>query len=109
MTKTSAQLMACLLAVGLAGCTPEQPAAGPDPAALKRAVQQKTERMLWIHLRLETAADEIARAQAAAGEGNTSAAEFHAREAYRNVAAADEAVLELGQQLQQMVNLDIAD
>ena len=62
-----------------------------------------------LHLRLDTAANEIAQAEAAARDGNSSAAQFHAQEAYRSLETADEAVLELGQQLQQMVNLDIAD
>lgn len=102
-----------LAAVGLAflvaGCDPQKPATGPNPAELKRQMQQKTERLLWIHLRLDTAANEIAEAESAARAGNTSAAEFHAQEAYRSLEAADEAVLELGRQLQQMVNLDIQE
>ena len=98
-----------VFAFALAACQPATEGNGPDTAELKRQVQQKTERLLWIHLRLDTAANEIAKAQDAAREGNTSAAQFHAQEAYRNLESADEAVLELGRQLQQMVNLDIAD
>ena len=110
MTKTERSgLLVAGLALFLAACQPQSSGGGPDPAELKRQMQQKTERLLWIHLRLDTAANEIALAEAAAREGNTSAAGFHAQEAYRSLESADEAVLELGQQLQQMVNLDIAD
>ena len=110
MTRTrSGLILLAGIALLLGACRPPPAAQGPDPAELKRQIQQKTERLLWIHLRLDTAANEIAEAQTAARAGNTSAAEFHAQEAYRNLEAADEAVLELGRQLQAMVNLDVAD
>lgn len=109
MRTRRAALLAAGLALATAACQPQQPSTAPDPAELKRQVQQKTERLLWIHLRLDTAANEIVQAEAAAREGNSSAAQFHAQEAYRSLEAADEAVLELGQQLQQMVNLDVAE
>jgi hypothetical protein len=109
MTSDRWRPLAIACALLLTGCSPQPAGDGPDPAELKRQVQQKTERLLWIHLRLDTAANEIAAAQAAARAGNTSAAEFHAQEAYRSLETADEAVLELGRQLQEMVNLDIAD
>jgi hypothetical protein len=109
MKTRSLPLLAAGMALALAACGPQPDTRGPDPAELKRKMQQKTERLLWIHLRLDTAANEIARAEAAAREGNTSAAGFHAQEAYRSLETADEAVLELGRQLQEMVNLDIAD
>ena len=110
MKKISYRLLlaTCLALAGVA-CQPQQPAGGPDPAELKRQVQQKTERLLWVHLRLDTAANEIAKAEDAARDGNTSAAQFHAQQAYRSLEAADEAVLELGRELQEMVNLDISD
>ncbi|MEJ2382898.1 MAG: hypothetical protein P8Y54_00715 [Xanthomonadales bacterium] len=103
------RLFAAGLALALTACQPQQAGSTLEPTELKRQMQQKTERLLWIHLRLDTAANEIAQAEAAARDGNTSAAQFHAQEAYRSLETADEAVLELGQQLQQMVNLDIAD
>lgn len=86
----------------------QQPAAEPavDMTKLRQDIQQKTERMYWIHLRLDTAATEIANAEAAAREGNTSAAEFHATEAYRSIEQADQALLELGTRMQEMVGLD---
>ena len=88
-----------------AACSPP-PEPGIDTAALQREIQQKTERMYWIHLRLDTASTEIANAEAAAREGNLSAAEFHAAEAYRSIEQADEALLELGTQMQEMAGLD---
>lgn len=89
----------------LAACSPP-PEPRVDTAALQRDIQQKTERMYWIHLRLDTASTEIANAEAAAREGNLSAAEFHAAEAYRSIEQADEALLELGTQMQEMAGLD---
>lgn len=94
-----------LLAVTLAACSPA-PEPQFDLAALQRDIQQKTERMYWIHLRLDTASNEIADAEAAAREGNASAAGYHAAEAYRSLEQADEALLELGEQLQEMAGLD---
>lgn len=94
------------LVLSLGACKPAP--AGPelDMAALRQDIQKKTERMYWIHLRLDTASSEISNAETAAREGNASAAEFHASEAYRSLEQADEALLELGQQMQEMVNLD---
>jgi len=90
----------------LAACKPAPAQPGVNMAELRQEIQQTTERMYWIHLRLDTASTEISSAETAAGEGNASAAEFHASEAYRSLQQADEALLELGQQMQEMVNLD---
>lgn len=76
-------------------------------AELQREMQERTEDVLLIHLKLDTAASEISKAQAAAREGNFSAAEFHAQEAYRTLEQADESLLDLGRDLQEMVDLDI--
>ena len=94
------------LALVLGACKPAPAGTEPDMAALRQDIQKKTERMYWIHLRLDTASTEISNAETAAREGNASAAEFHASEAYRSLQQADEALLELGQQMQEMVNLD---
>jgi len=103
--KTTTVLCALAGAVTLAACSPP-----PEPAfdvdAWRADVQRQTERMYWIHLRLDTASEEISKAEFAAEEGNTSAAAFHAAEAYRAVQRADEALLELGEQLQKKANLD---
>lgn len=90
----------------LAACKPAPAQPGANMAELRQEIQETTERMYWIHLRLDTASTEISSAETAAVEGNVSAAEFHASEAYRSLQQADEALLELGQQMQEMVNLD---
>jgi hypothetical protein len=92
----------------LCGCKPAEPPAGPDPATVRANLQEHTERLLWIHYRLDSALTEIRQAEAKAREGNTSAAAYHAAEAYRLVAAADDILLEQGQGLQQKFNLDAA-
>lgn len=99
-----------LLAVAplLAGCKPAEPPAGPDPAIVQAALQAHTERLLWIHYRLDSALSEIEQAETKAREGNTSAAAYHASQAFRYVQAADEAVLEQGLNLQRRFNLDAA-
>ncbi|RPH93207.1 MAG: hypothetical protein EHM68_16015 [Lysobacterales bacterium] len=95
-------------AVLLASCQPAAPPPGPDPATLQAALQEHAERLLWIHYRLDSALNEIQQAEAKAGEGNASAAGYHAAEAYRFVLAADDALLEQGQGLQREFNLDAA-
>jgi hypothetical protein len=97
--------VAAILVFMLAGCSPP-PEPEFDVAALRQDIQKKTERMYWIHLRLDTAATEISNAEVAAQEGNVSAAEFHAAEAYRSIGQANQALLELGQQMQEMAGLD---
>lgn len=105
MNKWRIATLALVLAAAATACGPP-PEPQFDMAALQRDIQQKTERMYWIHLRLDTASNEIADAEAAAREGNTSAAGFHAAEAYRSLEQADQALLELGQQMQEMAGLD---
>lgn len=106
MNKNILLPVAVTIALGLGACKPAPEAPAVDLAALRQDIQKKTERMYWIHLRLDTAATEISNAEIAAREGNSSAAEFHAAEAYRSIEQADEALLELGQKMQEMVNLD---
>jgi len=96
------------LACWLAGCQPAAEPAGPDPAAFRAALQEHTERLLWIHYRLDSAMAELAKSEEQSDAGNPSAAGYHAAEAYRLVQAADEALLEQGQVLQQRFNLDRA-
>ena len=76
---------------------------------LQRDIQQKTEELFRIHLKLDTAVSEISEAETAAREGNASGAEFHASEAYRNLVQADEALLDLGRDLQALANLDVQE
>ena len=97
-----------VVALPLPGCKPAEPPAGPDPAIVRAALQEHTERLLWIHYRLDSALSEIEQAETKAREGNTSAAAYHAAQAHRYVQAADEAVLEQGLDLQRRFNLDAA-
>ena len=96
---------AIAICVSLVACSPP-----PEPAfdtdAWRAEVQKQTERMYWIHLRLDTASEEISKAEIAASEGNASAAQFHAAEAYRSLEQADQALLELGSTMQQRAGLD---
>ena len=106
MNKPMMMVAALAFAATLLSCSPAEQETGIDQAQLQAAIQEKTERLYWIHLRLDTASTEISNAQAAAQEGNLSAAGFHASEAYRALELADQAVLELGEQLQKIANLD---
>ena len=101
-----ATIAALLMATLLTACGPAPSAPGEDAVKIRQDIQKKTERLYWIHLRLDTASTEIAKAEDAARAGNTSAAEFHAAEAYRSIGQANEAVLELGTQLQEIAGLD---
>lgn len=94
--------MACLLTA----CGKPAATAGPDMAKLQQSVLQKQERLLQIHLDLDSAAREIAEAEQMAQGGNCSGAEFHASEAYRMLRKADDNILDLGTELQSLFNLD---
>ena len=107
MSRLLRLLPAITLATLLSACAQDTTPAGPDMAALQRDMQEKTEDILLIHLKLDTALTEIAKAEAAAQEGNSSAASFHASEAYRSLETADSDLLDLGRRLQEMVHLDI--
>lgn len=106
MSKSGFIFALALLIALLTACKPTPAEPEFDMNALRQDIQKKTERMYWIHLRLDTASTEILNAEKAAGEGNASAAQFHAAEAYRSLEQADEALLELGQKLQEMAGLD---
>ena len=107
MSKLMRIFMAAATAILMTACGQNTAPAGPDMASLQRDMQEKTEDILLIHLKLDTALTEIAKAEAAAQEGNSSAASFHASEAYRSLATADSDLLDLGRRLQEMVHLDI--
>lgn len=107
MSKLVQLFPAIMMAILLTACGQNKAPAGPDMAALQRDVQEKTEDILLIHLKLDTALTEVAKAEAAAQEGNHSAASFHASEAYRALETADSDLLDLGRRLQEMVHLDI--
>jgi hypothetical protein len=71
-------------------------------------MQEHTETLLLIHFRLDTAATELARAEEQAQGGNYAAVDYHVTEARRYLDTADDAVLQLGQDLQAEFNLDAA-
>lgn len=108
-------LLVFLLAVSLsgAGCRQAEPPAEKselhDSAAVRRAMQEHSEALLLIHLRLDSAATELSRAEDQAQNGNYSAVDYHMADARRHLDAADDAVLQLGQDLQKLFNLDAAD
>jgi hypothetical protein len=91
----------------LAACREQAKAPGADMSAIRQAVIEKTERIYWIHLRLDSAAKAITEAEAKARNSDCADAEYLAAEAYRNVEKADEALLELGRELQELFDLDI--
>jgi hypothetical protein len=92
--------------VCLGGC--RQPDAQPaaDMAALRAAMQEHTETLLLIHFKLDNAIKEISAAETQAAEGGCATAGYHAADAYRELQAADEQLLDLGRDLQELVNLD---
>ena len=83
-----------------------QPAA--DLAAMRSAMQEHTETLLLIHFRLDNALKELSAAETRAGEGDCTGAGYHAADAYRELHAADDQLLDLGRELQELVNLDAA-
>lgn len=97
---------ALLLALAVTACKPEAAENTADRTRLQNEIQALTQDLYRIHLKLDTAASELSKAEAALSNGNTSAADFHTSEAYREVRNADDALLDLGRDLQQAVNLD---
>lgn len=91
---------------GLGGCRQagQQPAV--DMAGMRAAMQEHTETLLLIHFKLDNALKEISAAEAAAEEAGCDTAGYHAADAYRELQAADEQLLDLGRDLQELVNLD---
>jgi len=91
----------------LASCQQQSTEPEVDITALRQAVFQKQELLLQIHLDLDSAASEISDAELNAQNDNCSAAEFHSAEAYRKLRKADDAILDLGRDLQALFNLDV--
>jgi hypothetical protein len=92
----------------LAACQPAEPPPGTDMARLRADMQEHTETLLLIHFKLDNALQEVSAAETRAGEGNCDSAGYHAADAYRELNAADEMLLDLGRSLQELVNLDAA-
>jgi hypothetical protein len=93
--------------VVLPACQEKAAPSEVDIQALRQAVLKKTEQIYWIHLKLDSASTDITQAELKARNDECSDAEYLASEAYRNLVKADEALLELGRDLQELFNLDI--
>ena len=104
--KALATLSLSILLLALVACAQQDDTMAVDMQKLQRDVMARQELLLAIHLDLDAAAREISDAQVNAAEGNCSGAEFHATEAYRQLRDADEAILDLGRDLQALFNLD---
>ena len=92
---------------GISGCQEKAKAPETDMLALRQAVLKKTQQIYLIHLKLDSASTEISEAEMKANSGNCSDSEYLTAEAYRNIENADQALLELGRELQELFNLDI--
>jgi hypothetical protein len=92
----------------LAGCRQPEPPPAVDMAAMRAAMQEHTETLLLIHFKLDNALKEVAAAESQAEDGGCATAGYHAADAYRELQAADDQLLELGRELQELVNLDAA-
>ena len=92
----------------LGGCGQPDPQPAVDMAAMRAAMQEHTETLLLIHFKLDNALKEVSAAETRAEEGGCASAGYHAADAYRELQAADEQLLDLGRDLQELVNLDAA-
>lgn len=93
----------------LSACQGKAPEPRVDMAKLRQAVQKKTEELYLIHLKLDSAASDITEAELKARGDQCSDAGYLAAEAYRNLEKADQDLLQLGQELQELFNLDAAN
>jgi hypothetical protein len=93
--------------MALAACQEKAPPPDVDMQALRQAVMKQTERLYWIHLKLDSASTAVTEAEMKARNDDCSDAEYMAAEAYRNLEQADQALLELGRDLQELFNLDM--
>ena len=108
LMKTFFHALTLFCAISLAGCQQADPQPAVDVAAMRAAMQEHTETLLLIHFKLDNALQAIAAAEAQAEEGGCATAGYHAADAYRELQVADEQLLDLGRDLQELVNLDAA-
>ena len=97
-----------LSVIFLPGCQKQTPQPAVDMNALRQEITRKTEELYLIHLKLDSAAADITAAELKARNANCSDAEYLAADAYRNLERADQDLLQLGRDLQEMFNLDVA-
>jgi len=96
--------------LGLATVTACQEQVTPpdvDMQALRQAVSKQTEQIYWIHLKLDSASRAVSEAELKGRDSECSDVGYLTGEAYRNLEQADEALLELGRELQELFNLDL--
>jgi hypothetical protein len=91
----------------LSACTERTTQPEVDMQALRQAVLKKTEQIYLIHLKLDSASTAVTEAELKARNADCPDAEYLAADAYRNLEQADEALLELGRDLQELFDLDI--
>lgn len=91
----------------LTGCRQPSPEPAVDISALRQAVSRKTEELYLIHLKLDSAAAAITEAELKARGSECSDAEFLAADAYQYLEQADQDLLQLGRDLQELFNLDV--
>ena len=99
-------LLSLLFLASLAACRPAEPPPGPDMARLRAEMQEHTETLLLIHFKLDNALKELAAAESRAEEGGCASASYHAADAQRELRLADDQLLDLGRDLQALLNLD---
>lgn len=105
MTKRAAFLAPVMCAL-LAACGASDPPPGPNMTRLRAEMQEHTETLLLIHFKLDNALKEITAAEARAEEGGCASASYHAADAHRELQLADDQLLDLGRDLQELLNLD---
>jgi hypothetical protein len=106
--RTSSLALALAGLFCLGGCREAEPPPGVDMAAMRAAMQEHTETLLLIHFKLDNALEQLSAAELKAEECGCASAGYHAADAYREIQAADEQLLDLGRDLQEFVNLDAA-
>jgi hypothetical protein len=101
-----ASLTGLAIALFTVGCADSASTSGTSSAASRAEIQEVTEDLYWIHLRLDTARSALDEADLALSGGDEATASFHVAEAQRALQRADDKVLELGQEVQKAFDLD---
>jgi hypothetical protein len=108
MKQIATILLLTAVIVALAACRQQAPQPQVDMVKLRQSVQEQTEKLYLIHLKLDSAMKEITEAEQRARGADCSSAEYVAAEAYRYLAQADDDLIQLGQDLQALFGLDAA-
>ena len=104
--RTRVALLSLSLLLFLAACGVNDPPPGPDMARLRAEMQEHTETLLLIHFKLDNALKELSSAETRAEEGGCASAAYHVADAHRELQLADDQLLDLGRDLQELLNLD---